>query len=217
MDIYYFVRTTGERKFDYSPLKTTSLYDYEHKPVESFIRQLKEISEYDSVLLEDDLCLCKNFQEEIEKVISEHPNSIIQFFTDITVWETSHMRNENFSWNQCTYYPKGVAANIAKVMEQQLPHYGTPQKLYSCVENKALITLNIPHYIHRPCLVQHMDIDSILQSPGFNNIRGTIYFKDYLDNLNIDYNDAYSYENKKRLTQQFIQHINSYKNKKEEN
>ena len=52
----FYVRTTLERQLDssYSQIEYELLVDTEHKPIESFIDQLEQISEYDSVLLEDD-------------------------------------------------------------------------------------------------------------------------------------------------------------------
>ena len=199
-NIKYFVRTTCERKFDYSPLQYGKLIDYFHKPVESFINQLFIISQYNSVLLEDDLILCKDFQNEIEKVINEHPNEIIQFFTDPHIWETTFKRTWPFEWNQCTYYPKGVGAVIARRMMELKEQFPEDQKYYSQIENQALITLGIPHLIYRPCLVQHDDRDSILGKPVYLDFRRTTpFFKDYLDEAGIKYEDAYTIENQKKL------------------
>lgn len=76
MDLKVFIRTTGERKLDKSieeELKGnyTLLIDKEHKPIDSFIEQLKTISNYDAILLEDDVILCKDFLNEVNKVISK--------------------------------------------------------------------------------------------------------------------------------------------------
>ena len=75
----FYVRTTLERQLDssYSQIEYELLVDTEHKPIESFIEQLEQISEYDSVLLEDDLILCKDFKNRIEEVINKH-NAILR-------------------------------------------------------------------------------------------------------------------------------------------
>ena len=69
--IKFFVRTTEERALDesFSQIKYELLVDKEHKPIDSFIKQLKMIDDYDAVLLEDDVILCKEFKRAIEKVI----------------------------------------------------------------------------------------------------------------------------------------------------
>lgn len=195
--IHYFVRTTGERFFDYSPLQTRSLYDYKHDPVNSFISQLETIGKYNSVLLEDDVVLCKDFKNKIEEVIKQHPDSIINFFTDPDIWEETHLRDYPFEWNQCTYYPKGVGRVIAKKMKELKSKFPVNQKLYSQVLNRALYELGIPHLVYRPCLVQHLDNNSILGKDG--RARRSIYFIDYLNELGIDYAEAHNPINKQKL------------------
>jgi hypothetical protein len=116
--IKYFVRTTNERELDktYAQVNYTKLVDTEHKPVDSFINQLKLISDYDSVLLEDDLILCKDFKKRVEEVISNYPNYIINFFTAPNSYFKTKLCDK-LIYNQCTYYPKGAGIMIAKEME----------------------------------------------------------------------------------------------------
>ena len=52
MDIKYFVRTIKAREFDYSKVEYTELVDRNPDFIQSFIDQLKIISEYDAVFLE---------------------------------------------------------------------------------------------------------------------------------------------------------------------
>jgi len=81
MEIKYYVRTTGEREFKYD-LEYETITDAVNKPVQAFIEALYKISSSNAVLLEDDLVLCNNFKEEIEKVIEQYPIDIINFFKD---------------------------------------------------------------------------------------------------------------------------------------
>ena len=197
--IKIFIRTTGERKLHESidiELKGnyTLLVDKEHKPVDSFIKQLKEIDKYDSILLEDDVILCKNFLANIEKAISEWPNQIINFFTIPNEWFTSFSTIGHFVYNQCTYYPKGISKRLAEEMEK----IRKPYNQYDTLENLAMYNLNIPSVRYRPCLVQHIDYDTLIQNNPSN--RRSPYFIDYLDELNIDYKDANTPENKIKLT-----------------
>lgn len=184
----YYVRTTGERTLDdsYSQIEYELLIDKEHKPIESFMKQLREISKEDCVLLEDDLILCKNFKEEIEKVISEHPNDIINFFTKPNDYFTSNY-SQYFMFNQCTYYPKGVGERLGNRMFGIYSMFGNSG--YDYIESMAIKELNLWVYNYRPCLVQHLDSYSlIIKSMALNSLRMTPYFKDYLDKYNIDYN-----------------------------
>ena len=185
--IKFFVRTTLERKLDvsYNQIDFELLIDTEHKPVESFISQLEQISTYDAVLLEDDLLLCNNFEEEIEEVIRNHPNEIIQFYTKPCSYFTSHY-SQTFTYNQCTYYPKGVGMILANKMKL----YNRASAGYDLIENEAIHKLRLYIYLYRPCLVQHMDDFSLIgKSKVYATDRITLYFKDYLDKYNIDYNN----------------------------
>lgn len=195
--IKYFVRTTGERKLDnsYSQIEYECLLDTEHKPVKSFIEQLKIINNFDSVLLEDDLILCKDFKNRIEKVIEKYPNKIINFFTMPNCYCQTHI-SRGFSYNQCTYYPKGISKTIALEMENILMKHNCPQ--YDILENVALRNLKITNLVYRPCLVQHLDNGSVMN----NNVsfcRRSPYFIDYLEELGISYEKARTAENKEKL------------------
>lgn len=194
--IKYFIRTTGERLFNYD-LKYELLVDKEKKPVESFINQLKYISQHDSVLLEDDLILCKNFKDKIEEVIERYPNDIINFFYKPFGYIVTH-RSELFCWNQCTYYPKGIALKVANEMERVRENM--PKEQYDILEDVALRNLGLTHIVYRPCLVQHIDNGSLIQDSSCPT-RRTIYFEDYLNELGIDYKDAYKHENRQKLQQ----------------
>lgn len=208
--VKYFVRTTGERSFNYD-LNYELLVDKEKKPVESFISQLKYISQYDSVLLEDDLILCKDFKDKIEDVIKQYPNDIINFFYNPNTYFTTHY-DSNFCWNQCTYYPKGIALKLAEAIEPL--HKSMPKIQYDMLENNALNRLGICHVQYRPCLVQHVDNDTLIQDGSSHGMRRTIYFEDYLNELGIKYEDAYQNENRIKLRKLMNE---KFRNKKEMN
>lgn len=191
--IKYFVRTTGEREFNYD-LDYELLVDKEKKPVESFINQLKHISQYDSVLLEDDLILCKDFKFKMEEVIKQYSNYIINFFTAPDEYFTTRMNN-TFYYNQCTYYPKGIASKLAAEMEKVYKRM--PRAQYDVIEHNALTHLGIPNIQYRPCLVQHIDKSSLIQDDNYP--RRTPYFIDYLEELGIDYKDANEIQNRRKL------------------
>mgnify|MGYP003292239269 CR=1 FL=1 len=194
--IKYFVRTTNDREFNYD-LEYIELVDKDYKPIDSFINQLKLISEYDSVLLEDDLILCKDFKNKIESVIKQYPNDIINFFYNPFSYFTTHYIYSGFAWTQCTYYPKGKSLQIANEMERLRDKY--PRLQYDLLEGRALESLNLRHLIYRPCLVQHIDNKSLIQKNIKLGYRRTIYFQDYLDELEIDYNEAHKKENRQRM------------------
>lgn len=207
MKLKFFIRTTGERKLDPSIEKElgndyTLLIDKEHKPVDSFIKQLSTISEFDSVLLEDDVILCKEFVKEIEKAISEWPNQIINFFTMPHMFFTTSLGFHTFVYNQCTFYPKGIGKKLAEEMVK----LREPYNQYDTLLNKALRSLVIPHVIYRPCLVQHIDANTFIQQ-STSNTRRCIWYKDYLDELVIDIKDSWSQEAQSKLKELLNEHF----------
>lgn len=191
--IKYFVRTTGERQLDstLSQIEYTMLIDREHKPVKSFIGQLEVISDYDAVFLEDDVQLCRDFKQRIEDIIKVYPDRVINFFTaPLNYFMTREA--QTFFFNQCTYYPKGLAKEIARemrVIENKEP--GKHQ--YDVLESMALKNMQIKHIQFRPCLVQHLDFKSLVGNR--DNYRITPYFVDYLEDLNIQYEEANIHKN----------------------
>ena len=106
----YYIRTTLDRMLDksYQQIPYKLIIDKEYKPIDSFINALYEISDDNAVLLEDDLILCQNFKIEIEKVIDKYPDRIINFFMFPTFYFKTY-EAKRIVFNQCTYYPKGVA------------------------------------------------------------------------------------------------------------
>lgn len=177
-----------ERALDesFSQIPYELLIDKERKPVESFIRQLEFLDDYDVVLLEDDVILCDNFKEEIEKVIEEHKEYVINFFTRPNDYFTSNY-NQILIYNQCTYYPKGTTKKIAEKMKEVMPELKGSG--YDVIENRAINRLGMVVYNYRPCLVQHKDGYSLINRRVGRNDRITPYFKNYLDEFNIDYNN----------------------------
>ena len=192
-DINFYVRTTGERKFDYD-IPYELIIDTERKPVEKYIETLENKSDENFVLLEDDLVLCRNFEEEIKNVISEYPNDIINFYTRPERYFTTHY-DGIFSFNQCTYFPSGIGKKIAETMKsvRGIRH----RNMYGMVLNDTLKQMGIRHLDYRPCLVQHIDGFSLLSNVRYS--RQTIYFKDYLDDIGITYDDAFKTENEEKL------------------
>ena len=77
--IRYYIRTTGERKLDisYNQIPYIKLIDKEHRYIDFFVDELERIGVEDSVIIEDDCVLCKDFKNRIEAVISQYPNTCI--------------------------------------------------------------------------------------------------------------------------------------------
>lgn len=191
LDIKYFVRTAGTRILDdsYKQIEYTLLIDNNRQPVEHFIESLKIISHFNAILLEDDLVLCKNFDREVRKAVESYPNRIINFFQN--PYKASPIEEKyDIWWNQCTFYPQGLAGQIADTMRTIERPVGGPHKnQYSYLESDALRALDIKLIQYRPHLVQHKDFDTLIFNKTIH-MRRSIYFIDYLKQLNISYDEA---------------------------
>ena len=191
----FYVRTTGERIFNYSPLKYKILVDNNHCAGEHFLESLKLIKDEDAVLMEDDLQLCQNFEQEIEKIIEKYPNHIINFFSSPAQYFSSHFSN-SFSFNQCTYYPKGILNKIIPLVEELIKNGN--KETYCWYMDCAIKRLGIPIYNYRPTLVQHIDKKSLIANSRIVKWQ-TLYYKDYLDKIGITIEEAIYPENQKKL------------------
>lgn len=195
----YFIRTTGERTLDesFSQIKYELLVDKEHNARKSFVEQLEYLATLDEdvVLLEDDLILCRNFKQRIEEVISKYKDKVINFFYNPTYWYKYYF-TYSFNWNQCVYYSKEILPELAKAMREAYTKY--PNTPHDELEGAVLSKLRIRTCIPRPCLVQHLDLNTLIQKFKCGN-RRTPYFIDYLEELNIPYEEAYKPENKQKL------------------
>ena len=203
--IHYFIRTTGERTLDKSISRElgedyTLLVDTEHKPVKHFIEVLKTINNYDSVLLEDDVILCKDFKNRIEEVISAYHDQMINFFNSPELY-TKILTNGNFCYMQCRYYPKGSCNLLIK----ELDRFKDKPKVCPCL-NMISSKHNLTILQYRPCLVQHIDDSSLVGN--MHGRRRSPYFIDYLDELGITYDKAY--EHRKELIALMKSKFSSY-------
>lgn len=187
----YYVRTTGERVLDnsFSQIKYELWIDYEHKPTKAFIELLEKVQNENVVLMEDDIILCKDFDTRINEVIEKNPNEIINFFTRPNKYIKDFKVNyKNFCYNQCTYFPSNRTKEILQYVKEheEVKEQRTPEPfLKEVFKGLNLITLT-----HRPCLVQHIDDGSLMNHHSDKTPRRTPYFIDYLDKLNVKYEDC---------------------------
>lgn len=207
----YYVRTTGERTLhkSFNQIEYELIVDKDKKIREIFGQQLLQIND-DCVLLEDDIILCRNFKQRIEQVISKFKDQIINFFTYPTFYFTSSFA-DNFYYNQCTYFPKEIIRMLAEeINKRELDGLReTPEKAIQAV----LLEKKIQHYRYRPCLVQHIDLDSVIGHEREVKflLRRSPYFIDYLDDLNIPYDQAGTEDNWIMLFNYMRNHIKQLK------
>ena len=194
--IKYYVRTTGERQLDssYSQIEYELLIDTEHNARKSFVEQLEKLAKTEDhvIILEDDLILCKDFKKKMEEALKGHKSDVVNFFYSPMYWFESRYTNY-FCWNQCVFYPNAVLKKLSKKMREL--YEKSPNKPHDEVESDALLMLGIKTWLHRPCLVQHKDEDTLIQTRTSG--RRTPYFEDYLEELGIRYERAL--KNRERL------------------
>lgn len=197
--IKYFVRTTNERSLDGSFERElgedfTLLIDYNHNSGKAFMEQLLTINEYDCVVMEDDIILCKDFKKKIEEAISLYPNDIINFFTE----PMRYMKTKKggcFSYNQCVYFPKG----FGKIIYDTVNKYNIRKERQEVIMRDSLLRLHKMYIIYRPCLVQHIDDGSLMGHDKVKFCRRSPYFIDYLDELGLTHEEAEIPKNKQKL------------------
>lgn len=88
------------------------ILDQERNAFDTWQRKLQSVGDDAGVFMEDDVILCDNFRDEIEKVIEQYPDMMISFFTLRKIDRPTLMRGADFCMNQCYYLPKGMAKAI---------------------------------------------------------------------------------------------------------
>lgn len=178
----FFVKTTGQRKLhnSFNQIKYSFLWDKKHHVGKAFFRWLKQMKKQDCVVLEDDIILCDHFEERINAAIQTCPNRLTNFFADYKQWQPCHWKQE---WNntQCVYYPKEISRKIYKFYKKY-PIYKLFSK-HSPLLSLTMSLMNIQHWVYFPCLIQHLDLDSLIYDNAVSGCRRTLYFVDDLHQL----------------------------------
>lgn len=133
--------------------------------------------------------MCEDFTKCIEEAVTKYSDAIINFYT----WPDSYFKTRiglHFRWNQCTYYPEISITKL--VAEMRRLHEQESRIPYDELEVKAIWTLGLVYYEYKPCLVQYIGYQSLISHVNYTD---TIYFKDYLDELHIDYSSETEIQN----------------------
>jgi hypothetical protein len=111
-----------------------------------------------AVVLEDDVILCRDWRSRVEAVIGEHPDVVIQFYSnraaDLTVgsrWEPGR----TFLMNQCYYLPPDVALPLHAYTEHWAETSNTPTE-YDRAMARWMSETKRRYWLHVPSLVQHL-------------------------------------------------------------
>ena len=150
--------------------------------MDAFYNSLVRCQYDDSLNLEDDIVLCKDFLNEINKVIEKNPNKLITFFTLKKMEDTKKMPGRTFCMAQCFYIPQWLNKLLINyypkwvVSERGIKH---PDGLDLMVAD-FLALIKEDYILSYPCLVQHMEMKSRID-PRRSSKRQTKYFKDDLE------------------------------------
>lgn len=195
----YYIRTTLDRILNdtYSQIDHELLVDTEHNNVKAFISQIKYLASLneDVVILEDDVVLCRDFKRRIEDVINQHKNMLINFFYSPNTWMPKEQECDIFLYMQCVYFPKHILKILADNLDKfyNLLKWGQSDFLVS----KVLEQHKIKFLVYRPCLVQHLSFDTLIHNKVCE--ARTDFFIDYLEDLNMTYEDAKTISNRNKL------------------
>jgi len=184
----YIVRTVGfseERLANVELLKkkipNLEVYvDNQKDGYKSFLNVCEKINETGAIILEDDIKLCANFCEKIEKIIKEKgEDKVYNFFERPKKHlETAYVGGSNFLWMQCIYLPPKLPNKIAGYYGQFKQE--KPKKWQGmatdCLISYALVKEKVKYWRIRPCLVQHLPFKSVIGNRPKN--RQTLYFID---------------------------------------
>ena len=153
--------------------------DEKQSAIHTFVKSLVMSGEEPCIHMEEDVILTQGFYEKIHKVISEKPDSFIQFFSmrkkDLT--EGSRWDN-NFLMNQCYYAPMGYS----KMMLEYFPIWAS-EKIKDHPNGTDLMVCDFlksrkeKYWIHCPSLVDHRIAKSAID-PRRSSKRQSLTFKD---------------------------------------
>lgn len=156
------VRNVADMRTRVDGLKV--VWDEKRDAWDTWVRSLAEAGESAAVFLEDDAELGKNWQERIEKVISSHPDDVIQFFSLARPGKAGleHRPASSYLGNVCYYLPAGAAMNLtgfARSWHTEHPEHPTGCDL--CIRG-WLSSLGVGYLLHTPSLVQHRAWRSVI-------------------------------------------------------
>lgn len=148
----------------------------------------------DSVLwLEDDVLLCNNFLTRVNEYIRYFgENNLINFFYGGSSidYHTVHLTGSQYLWNQCVYIPKGYTLHFynyyMNVFRNDLRYRKSSFNYDNCIAG-CLRWHKLNYWLVRPCLVQHLEVESVINSKRVTNSNRRIA-KYYIDNYVTTFN-----------------------------
>ena len=174
------VRKMPDMVLDKSFEQIEGMYEtcFNGKAMETFMKSIEMSQNEDCLNLEDDIILCDDFMNEVNKVVTKYPDKVISFFTLKDVKKTTEMSGRTFCMNQCVYMPKW----FNKILLDYYPRWKQTERGkanptgYDYMMGDLLSLLGVKYILSVPCLVQHMEMKSRI-NPKRSSKRQTKNFK----------------------------------------
>ena len=166
--IYVIRAVESRRKYVEEMQKTLPqavvYYDEFHDAMKSFLYVCKNIiGDQECVLMQDDIIFCNDFQNKIESVISEHPDTLINFFSLSKKYLKPHFKcGREFCMAQCVYFPKGFANKIIEKYDEWVKYDNGKNPTADDFLIGYAWGLSNKYFIWQPSLVQHIECKSVI-------------------------------------------------------
>jgi hypothetical protein len=163
------------------------------------------------ILIEDDVILCENFIESVQKAIDANINRCPLVFFSISdqskkAYDTGYrwVKMKTNSWAQCIAYPEEIIEDLLKYPSINTKFSDVWLSMY-CLVNKINIMQPLPNF------VQHMELKSSIGNPitiggrkRISKVFGSGINENYIDS----YNNPFISTNNRTLKQ----YMNAYDN-----
>lgn len=131
----------------------------------NFVNLLKLAKGKDLLLIEDDVQLCNDFTPILDDVLSQYPDTVINFhYNEKTSTTTDYHPATKYAYNQCVYFPK-------RIVNKLIPPCTAFIKMYPYYVNKGDYAIQIKYGLmkcneyflaYEPKLVKHLNFTSTL-------------------------------------------------------
>ena len=131
--------------------------------METFMKSVEMSQDDDCLNMEDDIILCDNFLEKVNKIIARHPDKMITFFTLKNRPMGENIEDgRNFCMAQCVYMPKWLNVALKKYASIWLISKRGKENPtgndYMVAD--LLSSIKQTYILYQPSLVQHMEMKS---------------------------------------------------------
>ena len=138
--------------------------DYTGNATLGFIDSLKLGTGSDILKLEDDIELCDDFVNKVQKTISEYPNRVISFFTLKKINKTKELSGRTFCSSCAMFIPDRFAKGIIEFHKKGWNKIDIHPTGYDLMFGDYLTSINEKYILTNPSLVQHKQIVSVINS-----------------------------------------------------